>query len=127
MDKAVIHKIDGSKLKEIELPKQFNEEYHPDLIKRAVLTIRANNRQSYGAFERAGKGSSAKISRRRRDYKGAYGHGISRAPRKTMWRRGTQFGWEGAYAPGTVGGRKAHPPKSWKIFAKKININERKG
>ncbi|MCD4666391.1 50S ribosomal protein L4 [archaeon] len=60
------------------------------------------------------------------DYKGASGHGFSRVPRKTMWRRGTQFGWEGALAPGTVGGRKAHPPKSEKLFKKKININERR-
>ena len=34
--------------------------------------------------------------------------------------------WVGAFAPGTVGGRRAHPPKSEKIWWKKINEKERK-
>ena len=42
-----------------------------------------------------------------------------------MWRRGTQFMWVGALAPGTVGGRKAHPPKASKIWNLKINKKER--
>ena len=32
--------------------------------------------------------------------------------------------WVGAFAPGTVGGRRAHPPKSEKIWSKKINKKE---
>ncbi|MBI2141211.1 50S ribosomal protein L4, partial [Candidatus Woesearchaeota archaeon] len=67
---------------------------------------------------------SAKISRRRHNYKGAYGHGISRVPRKTMSRSGTRFNWRGTLAPGTVGGRQAHPPKAEKNFDKKINKKE---
>ena len=118
--------LEGKKLKEIDLPNQFYEEIHPNLIWRAFLTIRANKRQPYGSFKEAGKQYSAKLSRRRRDYKGSYGHGISRVPRKTLWHRGTQFGWVGAFAPGTVGGRRAHPPKAEKIWDKKINIKERR-
>lgn len=34
--------------------------------------------------------------------------------------------WVGAFAPGTVGGRRAHPPKSENIWWKKINEKERK-
>ena len=49
---------------------------------------------------------------------------MSRAPRKTMWRRGTQFYWVGANAPGTRGGRRAHPPKAV-IPDKKINKKEK--
>jgi len=124
--KANIFDIEGKKLKEIELPVQFSEEYRPDLIKRAVLVVQANKRQSYGAFPKAGQRASAVLSRRRRDFRGAYGYGISRVPRKILWRRGTQFGWQGAFAPGTVKGRKAHPPKSTKILAQKINIKERR-
>ena len=124
--KADILNLEGKKLKDITLPAQFNEEYRPDLIKRAVLVIQANKRQPYGANPEAGKRASAKLSRRRRNYRGAYGHGISRVPRKTMWRRGRQFGWRGAFAPGTVGGRRSHPPKAEKSFEKKININERR-
>ncbi|PIN75875.1 50S ribosomal protein L4 [Candidatus Woesearchaeota archaeon CG10_big_fil_rev_8_21_14_0_10_37_12] len=109
-----------------KLPAQFNTQIRPDMIKQAVETIQANNRQQYGADPRAGQRASANLSRRRRDYKGSYGKGISRVPRKTMVRRGMQMIWVGAFAPGTVGGRKAHPPRAEKIFAKRINDKERK-
>ncbi len=124
--KVDVYSLEGEKVRSIELPKQFNEEYRPDLIRRAVFAIMSHNIQEYGAHPEAGKRSSAKLSRRRRDYKGAYGIGISRIPRKTMWRRGTQFGWVGAWAPGTVGGRRAHPPKAEKNWEKSINVKERK-
>ena len=124
--KVDILNLEGKKIGSIDLPIQFYEEFRPDLIKKAVLSIQSKNRQPYGANSRAGKDYSAKLSRRRRDYKTAYGRGISRVPRKIIWHRGTQFGWEGALAPGTVGGRRAHPPKSSKIWDKKINIKERK-
>jgi large subunit ribosomal protein L4e len=120
--------IDSSK-KEIgkqEMPPQFDEDIRPDLIKRAVLTINNNERQPYGSDPMAGKKASAKLSRRRHVYKTSYGHGISRVPRKIMSRRGERMNWVGAFAPGTVGGRKAHPPKSGKDWTKKINKKERR-
>ncbi|MFW6283689.1 MAG: 50S ribosomal protein L4, partial [Minisyncoccales bacterium] len=110
----------------IKLPVQFNEEIRSDLIKRAVLAIQANKRQRYGTNPRAGLRASAKLSRRRNNYRGSYGHGISRVPRKILSRRGTRFNWIGAVAPGTVGGRKAHPPKAEKKWDQKINIKERR-
>lgn len=110
----------------MKMPTQFNEELRTDLIKRAVEAVMANKRQKYGADPRAGKKSAAKLSRRRRDYKAAYGHGISRVPRKTVSRNGAHFNWVGAYAPGTVGGRRAFPPKAAKDWSQKINDKERK-
>jgi large subunit ribosomal protein L4e len=109
-----------------ELPVQFNELVRPDLIYRAVLTVQANSRQPYGSNPDAGMMVSAKLSRRRRDYKGAYGIGISRSPRKIMSHKGTRFNWVGALAPNTVGGRRAHPPKTERIWDKKLNEKERK-
>lgn len=109
-----------------ELPRQFNEEIRQDLIYRGVLAILANKRQRYGTNPRAGKEHSTEISRRRRNYRGSYGMGISRVPRKVMNRRGSHFTWTGALAPGTVGGRRAHPPKAEKIWKIKINSKERK-
>jgi len=109
-----------------KMPAQFEEEIREDLIKRAVEAVTANKRQRYGADPRAGKKSAAKLSRRRRDYKASYGHGISRVPRKTMSRNGAHFNWVGAYAPGTVGGRRAFPPKPNKDWSQKINDKERK-
>ncbi len=124
--KASLFDTTGKKQKDISLPAQFDEEIRPDLIRRAVQAIQANNRQQYGALYKAGQRQSAGLSRKRRDYKASYGIGISRAPRKTIWNRGTQFGWIGAVAPHTVGGRRAHPPKSWAIYAQKINVKENK-
>lgn len=118
--------IEAKEIGKRDLPSQFNEEVRPDLIKRAFLVLRSNKRQPYGANPEAGKRSSAKLSRRRHDYKGAYGHGISRVPRKIMSRSGTRFNWVGAFAPGTVGGREAHPPKASKILKQKINKKEKR-
>lgn len=108
----------------IKLPKQFEEEIRPDLIKKIVLALQSNNRQPYGADPKAGMRSSAELSRRRRKYRGSYGIGISRVPRKILSRRGTRMNWVGAFAPGTVGGRKAHAPKAEKIWDMKINKKE---
>ncbi len=113
---------EGSK----ELPIQFHEEVRPDLIKRAVLAIQSNKRQPYGADPKAGTRYAIQIYKRRRHYRGSYGIGISRVPRKIISRSGTRFNWIGAFAPGTVGGRKAHPPKAEKIWAQKINKKERR-
>lgn len=109
-----------------DLPELFNEEIRPDIIKRAVEALQSSARQKYGADPRAGKKCSAELSRRRRKYRGSYGHGISRVPRKILSRNGTRFNWTGAFAPGTVGGRRAHAPKSTKIWIRKINDKERR-
>ncbi|MFH0874326.1 MAG: 50S ribosomal protein L4 [archaeon] len=124
--KATIKSTDGTGSEEIKFPTQFSEEVRPDLIKRAVLAIKSHRRQPYGTDPEAGMRHSAKLSRRRRDYKTSYGHGISRVPRKIMSHSGTRFNWVGAEAPNTVGGRRSHPPKSQKIFDQKINIKERR-
>ena len=108
----------------IDAPIQFKESFRPDLIKRAVLTILANNRQPYGASPEAGKRHSAFLSKRRRKYRGTYGIGQSRTPRKVLSRNGTRFHYVGAVVPQTVGGRRAHPPKSTKIWTQKINTKE---
>ena len=118
--------LEGKKLKSVELPKQFTEDHRPDLIKRAHHAFESHNQQPYGAFYDAGKRQSADLPRRRKKFGSPYGRGVSRVPRKSTWRRGTQFGWTGAVAPGTVGGRRAHPPKAEKVLANKLNIKERR-
>jgi len=110
----------------IDLPSQFSEPIRFDLIQRAFLSTASKKRQPYGAYPNAGKRASAEISRRRRKYRGSYGFGISRVPRKILSRRGTRMNWVGAFAPGTVGGRKAHPPKADKNWVEEINVKERR-
>tara|TARA_Y100000310_G_C20581780_1_gene763389 strand:- start:59 stop:868 length:810 start_codon:yes stop_codon:yes gene_type:complete len=118
--------IDSSKNStgEIELPSQFNEDLREDVIKRAVLVLQSNRSQPYGASPEAGKRPSVRLSKRRRDYRGTYGFGISRTPRKILSRRGRRMHWVGAFAPGTVSGRRAHPPKAEKKISKRINKKE---
>ncbi len=115
---------DGEQKGQVELPSQFAEPIRTDLILRAVIALRSRHRHRYGAHPTAGKRASAKLSRRRRDYKGAYGHGISRVPRKILSHRGSRFNWVGAFAPGMVKGRRSHPPKSSKLWGEKINKKE---
>lgn len=112
------------KVGDVELPGQFAEPVRADVIHRAVLVLQANARQRYGAAPRAGFRHATEISRRRRKYKGSYGQGISRVPRKILSHHGTRFNWVGALAPGTVGGRRAHPPKAAKIWELKVNKKE---
>jgi large subunit ribosomal protein L4e len=108
----------------MDLPVQFAEEVRTDLITRSVLSIQASNRQPYGGYGDAGMRHSSKLSRRRRDYRGSYGMGISRVPRKIHSRKGRRMNWVGALSPGTVGGRRAHPPKPQSDWEQKVNTLE---
>jgi large subunit ribosomal protein L4e len=109
-----------------KLPAQFSEPIRADIIKRAVEAIWSHERQPYASDPRAGKKASAKLSRRRREYRGSYGHGIARVPRKILSRNGTHMTWVGAFAPGTKGGRRAHPPDVEKVWGQKVNDKERR-
>ena len=122
--KLNVYGLDGKAGSSKQLPKQFDEPVRTDLIKKAVLSIQSKNRQPYGAFDDAGDRHAVDVSRRRRDYKGSYGKGISRVPRKVLSRRGGNFNWVGARAPGTKGGRRAHPPKASKEWTRSMNIKE---
>ena len=123
--KSKIYLIDGKHGKEIEMPKEFSAQIREDILQKVLEAKKII--QPYGAFALAGKQKVASgiIIRRRHVWKSGYGHGSSRVPRKRLMRRGTQFNWVGAFAPGTVGGRKAHPPKP-KINDLKINKKEMK-
>ncbi len=115
---------DAKETGNIDLPLQFKEPLRKDIIKRAVIALQLNNRQPYGASPEAGKRASTYLSKRRRAYRGTYGIGQSRTPRKILSRRGTQIYYVGAFAPHTTGGRRAHPPKASKSWEKKVNEKE---
>ena len=105
--RANVYGIDGEIKEEIELPKCFSFEYRPDLITKAFNIIRSNARQPYGTNKRAGHYVAESFGP---------GRGISRVPRIESGR--------GAFAPQTVKGREAHPPKVEKIWKRKINRKE---
>ena len=122
--KLAIHDLENKKKGEADLPSQFSEEYRPDLIRRAVLSLQSKGRQKYGANPEAGQRHSSELSKRRRKYRGCYGFGISRVNRKIHSRRGTRMFWVGATSPQTRGGRRSHPPKAEKDFTQAINKKE---
>ncbi len=124
--KTKVLSIIGKEGKEVNLPKQFGEEFRPDLIKKAVLAIQSHKRQAHGTDPEAGKKNSAYLTKRRKKYKTTYDKGQARTPRKMMTKRGLHFYFVGAFVPNTVGGRTAHPPKASKIWDLKINIKERR-
>lgn len=121
--KAILYASNGSKKEEITLPEIFSSNIREDISAKFFESEKAP--QPYAPFVEAGKRHSASgtISRRRHKWKGSYGKGISRVPRKKMWRRGTQFYWIGAEVSSTRGGRRAHPPKLIHT-PKKINKKE---
>lgn len=125
--KTSVLNIEGKKLGKIDLPGCFDEKIRKDIIKKAFEAELSEEKQPYGSFYLAGKQASASgiLKHRRKDWKTTAGHGISRIPRKIMSKRGSHFGWEGAFVSGARGGKQAHPPKSWKVLEKKINKKER--
>jgi len=125
--KAQIYSTTGEKKQELELPSFFSEELRQDLIAKVFRQEKEGQRQQYGVALFAGKRASApgKVRHQRRRWRGAYGMGIARVPRKVMSRRGRRFFWQGAFAPGMTGGRMAHPAKAERVFTFKINKKER--
>ncbi len=120
--KATLFDSKGQKKSDLELPAFFNTSARDDVVAKYVEVQKFVVRQPYSSYEEAGKRHSASgtISHKRHEWKGHYGKGISRTPRKTMYRRGTQFFWIGAEVSHTRGGRMAHPPQG--IYAhRKIN------
>ncbi len=83
--KASVFGVDGKRKKEITLPAVFKEEFRPDIIKRAVLSIQSRNRQPKGTNPDAGKRKSVFRSKRRRAYRGTYGMGTSRTSKPRTW------------------------------------------
>jgi len=107
---AKIIDISGNPVGEIVLPGIFEEEYRPDLIKKAVLAAQANRLQPYGPHFYAGMNTSARSW--------GPGHGVSRVPRIVTGRRA-------AAVPMARGGRASHPPVPLKVLSEKINEKER--
>ena len=117
--------INGKKTKEITLPSCFSEKIREDIVSKVLEA--SKTRQPYAPSPIGGKqhAASGKIHHLRHVWKNSYGRGMSRIPRKIMSRRGSQFNWVGAEVPNTVGGRRAHPPKTIAMInTKKVNKKE---
>jgi len=123
--KTKVYSNDG-KAKEESLADIFNYPIREDICKKVFETEKIQ--QPFAPYEFAGKEASAsgKIKRARKVWKTGYGHGMSRVPRKALWRRGNQFHWRAAVVASVIGGRRAHPPKvAHFLNEKSINKKER--
>ncbi len=109
---AKIFNLTGKQTGKIKLPPIFKTPLRPDVIKRTVLAIQSNRFQPQGRDPMAGKRTTAESR--------GVGLGTARIPR-TKGPRG-----RGALAPGTVGGRAAHPPLSEKKIIKRIPKKEKR-
>jgi large subunit ribosomal protein L4e len=107
---AKVFDLKGEEVSTLNLPQIFNTPNRPDVIKRAVVTIQSHRFQPQGRDPMAGKKNTAESR--------GTGLGISRMPRLK------ERGQRAAFAPGTVGGRSAHPPESKKNIRKKLPKKE---
>lgn len=125
MKTKIINK-DGKEKGNIDFPQNFSARVREDILAKVFEAQKGIYAQSYGSMKGAGAGYSASgISKKRRHvWKGTYGKGISRIPRKIMSRHGSSFNWIGATVSNTRGGRRPHSPRSEKNPFKKINKKE---
>lgn len=107
---AKVFDLTGKEVNAVNLPKIFNTPSRPDVIKRAVVAIQSHKYQPQGRDPMAGKRNTAESRHA--------GLGIARVPRLK------ERGQRAAFAPGTVGGRSAHPPVAEKNIKKKIPKKE---
>lgn len=113
--KANVYDLDGKVKKTIELPAVFETAYRPDAIHRASVAAQSARKQPQGRDPMAGKRNTA--------VSWGPGRGMARVPR--VKGSGTRTANSGAFAPMTVGGRLAHPPRPAKVLVKKVNKKER--
>ncbi len=121
--KATLYDISGKKKGDVVMPARFETHVREDLAARYAEASRVW--QPHSTYSEAGKRHSASgtISHKRHDWKGQYGKGISRTPRKNMSRRGSQFNWVGAEVSNVRGGRSIHHPVGLRYY-RKINKKE---
>ncbi len=114
---------EGKKIREITTG-LFEEPIREDLIFKLIEAEKT--RQAYSPKQYAGmnRSASGKVQHKRHSWNSDRGRGMPRIPKKTMWRRGTQFSWIGAIIPSVRGGRRAHPPHG-NVPDRKINKKER--
>ncbi len=107
-----IFDLTGKAVGKTRLPRMFDTPLRPDVIKRAVLAMQSRRFQPQGRNPLAGKRTTAESR--------GVGLGMARIARI----KGP--GQRAAFAPGTVGGRAAHPPVTEKKIVKRMPKKEKR-
>lgn len=110
-----VYSLQGKVVRTLHIPEIFQTPIRPDITRRAVIAIQSHRIQPQGRTPMAGKHTSAESR--------GTGLDLARVPRV---KGGGPVAGSAALAPGTVGGRAAHPPVAEKKIAKKINKKERR-
>ncbi len=107
--------LQGNEISTVELPPIFKLPYRPEVIKKVYVNLDSHHYQKQGRYPAAGEIVSAESRNT--------GMGIARLARA----RGEGFSRAGQAAGvgGVRKGRLSHPPESWKVIYKKINIKEK--
>lgn len=108
--------LEGNPVRKVTLPEVFETPPRPDVINRAVLASISARYHHHSVDPMAGKRTTA--------YSRGPGMHLARVPRK----KGSMSpeAMAGAFAPMTVGGRIAHPPRVEKRVRELINKKERR-
>jgi len=123
--KTNVYDLQGKVTKEIELPNYFEQDYRPDLIKRAVLSSQSKGYQPKGNSPYSNRLNTAEYRGVRKPNRmdNSINTGHARLPR--LKNRRVLMSGRVAGVSHAVGGPRAHPPKITKILVKKINSKER--
>jgi len=109
-----VYDLEGNLKGKVELPKIFETPYRPDIIRKAVVALQTHRLQPKGRDPMAGKRTTAESF--------GVGRDLARVPR-VKGERHPKAG-SAAFAPSTVGGRLAHPPRVEKKIWKRLNKKE---
>lgn len=121
---AKVYDLTGKVVEEAKLPDLFSSKYNPLVIRRAFLYFISKKRQPYGSNVLAGKRTSAHYHGLRRYRFTMMNREMSRIPR--LHGKIGFLSMVARRAPHAVKGRRAHPPKSEKNWAEKLNKKEYK-
>jgi large subunit ribosomal protein L4e len=113
--KVNVYSLEGKAVKTIPLPEIFQTPFRPTLINRVVNATFTHRIQRKGVNKKAGQRNTAESL--------GPGRALARVPR--VKGAGTSKAHQGAFAPGTRGGRQAFPPLADKNPRKEINKKER--
>jgi large subunit ribosomal protein L4e len=122
--KAKVLDKSGKEKGSMDLPEIFLTEIRRDILQKVFESLKM--KQPMGTKIGAGAQYSASgiFIKARHRWKGTYGKGISRVPRKIMSRHGSSFNSIGATVASARGGRRAHPPKAAEDQYRKVNKKE---
>lgn len=119
--KVPVYSLKGEVKGSRDFARVFSEPVRPDLIIRAVVSEQSGKRQAYGTDPLAGKRTSAHYHGRRKIRHSMMNREMARMARI----HGTGFMHMTArFVPQAIKGRKAHPPKTEKVWKKGMNKKE---